>query len=215
MSNSDIQNIKHCNNAIGNFLSSSEQTVEPTKPIIFENSNNILNIDFQNGSDNIKILNFGIYIINFYGQFTSSCQVALFINESPELSTLTFSNSGIISIYQIVKLKKDDKISIRNYISSSSITTIKYSNGIIPESKNINLNIIQIASCNKKCNSSTDSSSDSNDSSTDSSSDSSNDSSSDSSTDSCDSSSEESYSESSSEYYFDDSLSESEINFQL
>jgi hypothetical protein len=195
MSNSDIQNIKHCNNAFGNFISSSEQIIEPTKPIIFKNSNNILNIDFQNGSDNIKILNFGIYIINFYGQFTSSCQVALFINESPELSTLTFSNSGIISIYQILKLKKDDKISIRNYISSSSITTIKYSNGIIPESKNINLNIIQIASCDKKCNSSTDSSSDSNDSSTDSSTDSSND--------------------SSSEDYFDDSLSESKINFQL
>ena len=205
MTNFDIQNIKHCNNAFGNFFSSLEQTIEPIKTIIFENSNSVFNLDFQNGSDNIKILNSGIYIINFYAQFTSSCQIALFINDSPELSTLTFSNSGIISIYQIVKLKKNDKISIRNYISSSSIITIIYSNGIIPESKNINLNVIQIASCNKKCNSSNDSSSNSSNSSNSNDSNDSNDSSTDTSSDS----SSESSSESSSNDYFDDSLSES------
>ena len=107
------------------------------------NSNNVLNVDFENGSDHITILQSGIYIINLCAQFTSACQLALFINDSPELSTITSSNSGIISIYQIIKLEENDEISIRNYSSSTSITTIFYS-----QSKNINLNIIQISSFN-------------------------------------------------------------------
>jgi hypothetical protein len=144
MFNIDFINVTNYTNSFGNFISSLEQIIEPTMSIIFENSNNIINIDFENGTDHITILQSGIYIINLCAQFTSACQLALFINDSPELSTLIFSNSGLVSIHQIVKLEENDKISIRNYSSSDSITTIQCS-----QSNNINLNIIQISSFNK------------------------------------------------------------------
>jgi hypothetical protein len=153
MSNFDFRNVTNYINSFGNFVSSLEQIIEPNKSIIFENSNNVHCIDFEDATDYITILQSGIYIINLCAQFKDACQLALFINDSPELSTITFSNSGIISIHQILKLEKYDEISIRNYSSSSSITTIPYS-----QSKNINLNIIQISSFNNNDESSSDTS---------------------------------------------------------
>ncbi len=141
MSNFDFKNVTNYTNSFGNFVSSLEQIIEPSKSIIFENSNNLHRIDFENATDYITILQSGIYIINLCAQFTGACQIVLFINDSPDLSTLTISISGIISFHQILKLEEHDKISIRNYSSTTSITTIPYS-----QSKNINLNIIQISS---------------------------------------------------------------------
>ena len=113
---------------MSNFLSNIDQTIEPTKSIIFENN-------FYH----ITIIESGIYIINFSGHFTDSCQLILFINNYPELSTLTFSESGLVNIYQVLKLKENDKISIRNNSLYTSIKTILYN-----KSNNLNLNIIKI-----------------------------------------------------------------------
>ena len=113
---------------MSNFLSNIEQTIEPTKSIIFEDN-----------IDHITIMESGIYIINFSGHFTDNCQLILFINNYPELSTLFFSKSGLVSIYQILKLKENDKISIRNNSLSTSIKTILYN-----KSNNLNLDIIKI-----------------------------------------------------------------------
>jgi hypothetical protein len=104
MSNYNFENITNYSNSNRNFYSSLEQTIEPTKMIIFEN-----------GSDYITILESGNYIINLCAHFTSSCQLVLFINDSPELFTLTSSDSGLVSIYQIVKLEKNDEINIHKY----------------------------------------------------------------------------------------------------
>lgn len=132
--------------ACGNFLSSSEQIINPNKPIIFEKCHNICNIDFENETGYIKILNSGIYIINLSAQFINACQIVLYINNYSVLSTLTSSKSGIINIHQVIRLNHDDTISFRNYDSLLPITTITYKNNLTPQSKNINFNIFEISS---------------------------------------------------------------------
>ena len=127
-------------NSFVNFISKSKQIIEPTNAVIFEKSNSIFNIDFKNNTNYITILNSGIYIINLNAHFTNTCNLGLFINNLPDLSTINYSKSGIINIYQIIKLIKNDKLSIRNYDSFNSITTMDYN-----QSNNINFNITQIS----------------------------------------------------------------------
>ena len=132
--------------AYGNFLSNFEQIINPNKPIIFEKCHNICNIEFENDSGYLKILNSGIYIINLSAQFTEACQIVLYINNYPVLSTLTSSNMGIINIHQVIRLNNSDIISFHNYESIIPITTVTYKNRLIPQSKNIDLNIFKISS---------------------------------------------------------------------
>ena len=134
--------------AYGNFLSSVEQIINPNKPIIFEKGHDVRNIEFENDSGYIKILHSGIYIINLFAQFTKACQVVLYINNYPELSTLTSSKSGTINIHQIIKLEKGNEISLHNYDLLFPITTIFYNNKLIPQSKNINFHIYKLSSIN-------------------------------------------------------------------
>ena len=127
----------------GIFLSSSNQIIKPYESIIFENSINLTNIEFNDESEYITILSPGTYIINLTAQFTDTCEITIFINDIPELSTKIYSDTGIINFHDLLKLNKNDKISIHN-TSSSLINTTSYINRLIKES-NIKLNIIQIS----------------------------------------------------------------------
>ena len=108
----------------GIFLADIKQIIKSYESIIFESSINIYNIEFSDDSDYITILSSGTYIINLSAQFTTECNLTLFVNESPDLFTRIYSNSGIINIHELLKLNKNDKISIRN-TSSYPIETKK------------------------------------------------------------------------------------------
>ena len=133
--------------SFGSFYSSEPQTIPPNYPIIFETHGDILNLNFINNSSNIEIVVAGIYICHITCQFGQPCQVAFFINDLPEMSTITSSNSiaNFISIHQILNLKAGDKVSFKNYISHTTITTNTQSSGLINPCPNINLNIWKIA----------------------------------------------------------------------
>lgn len=136
----------------GLFLSYSPQIIEPNETLLFETYSNVLNLGFSKNTDNITIKRSGIYIINLTCQFNEPGQVALFINSNPELSSLTSTSNSLnfITIHQVLNLIKGDKLSVRNYLSSTPLTTIVTSPGNIPESKNICLNIWKIAPEHKK-----------------------------------------------------------------
>ena len=125
-------------NSFGNFISKFKQIIKPTYAIIFEKCDNIVGFDFKNMNNYITILKSGLYIVNLNAQFTDNCHVGLFINDLPDLSTRTCSKSGIINIYQVLNLFKNDKLSIKNN-SLYPITTMNYN-----KCNNINLNITQI-----------------------------------------------------------------------
>ena len=135
--------------AYGTFYSYNQQTVSPNGPVILEKSQNVLNIDFDDNTQFIRIERSGIYVINITCHFDSSAQVALFINETPELSSLTSSN--IVCIHLILTLMKNDELSLRNYLTSSNIITALTTNGLIPETKNVVINLWRIAPVLEKC----------------------------------------------------------------
>lgn len=140
--------------AYGNFFSMSEQTVEPNNAVIFEKHCKKLNLYFEEPSSEIEIMREGMYVINVTCQFVQPCQIALFVNDNPNLNTLTSSNNpnNIVTIHQILALKKCDKISLRNYLSVGPIVTSMPVEGLlIPESKNIVLNLWRIAPLPEHC----------------------------------------------------------------
>ena len=137
----------------GVFYSYCSQTIDPNNKIIFEKKSHILNLGYDDCDHSIKIKRSGMYIVNLTCQFEEPGQIAIFINDNPDLISLTASNNpqNFITIHQIVNLNKGDHLSIRNYLSPYPLTTLIPSAGIIPESKNICLNIWKIAPEPEKC----------------------------------------------------------------
>ena len=137
----------------GMFYSYCPQLIEPNNKILFEKHSNILNLCVEDNSHCIKILRSGMYIVNLTCQFDQPGQLALFVNDNPELSSLTSFNNpqNFVTIHQILSLNKGDILSVRNYLSPYFLTTSISSNGIIPESKNICLNIWKISPEPEKC----------------------------------------------------------------
>lgn len=137
----------------GMFYSFTPQIIDPNNQIILEKQTNILNLCFVDGTSSIKILRSGIYVVNLTCRFEQPGQIALFINDNPELSSLTATNNQFnqITIHQILNLQRCDLLSIRNYLSTNPLTTALPTNGLIPESKNISLNLWKIAPEPDKC----------------------------------------------------------------
>ncbi len=139
--------------AYGMFYSYCPQVIEPNNKIMFEKKSRVLNLRWEHNSPCIKISRAGMYVINFTCQFEQPGQIAIFVNDNPELSSLTSTNNpeNFITIHQVLFLEKHDVISIRNYLTPYPLTTSMPSAGIIPESKNVCLNIWKIAPEPEKC----------------------------------------------------------------
>lgn len=133
--------------AYGTFYSTSAQTVKPNESVKFEKKVSSLNLKLRSNGSGIKVLREGVYVFNITAMFDQPCQVALFINDDPELSTVTASNnpSNTVVIYQVIKLYENDFISLRNYLSSSDITTTLPTSGLIPCSVNVDFTLHRIA----------------------------------------------------------------------
>ncbi len=139
--------------AYGMFYSYCPQLIEPNNNIVFEKKSHVLNLCYEECEQCIKIKRDGIYIVNLTCQFDQPGQICLFVNCNPELSSLTSTNNSqnFITIHQILNLNKGDCLSVKNYLSPYPLTTSMSSSGIIPESKNVCLNIWKIAPEHKKC----------------------------------------------------------------
>ena len=133
--------------AYGSFYSTGAQTVKPNDNIKFEKKVNNLNLKLRSNGNGVKVLREGVYIVNLTAQFDQPCQVAFFINDDPELSTVTASNNptNTVTIHQVVKLYENDFVSFRNYLSSTDITTTVPTSGLIPCSSNVEFSLWRIA----------------------------------------------------------------------
>ena len=132
--------------AYGSFYSTSVQTVKPNESVKFEKKVNTLNLKLKSNGSGIKILREGVYVFNLTAQFDQPSQVAFFINDDPELSTVTGSNNpnNIVTSHQVVKLYENDVVSFRNYLSASDLTT-SVSTGLIPCNSNVEFTLYRIA----------------------------------------------------------------------
>ncbi len=139
--------------AYGMFYSYCPQLIEPNNNMRFEKKSHVLNLRWDECNQCIKIKRDGIYVVNLTCQFEQPGQICLFVNANPELSSLTSTNNpqNFITVHQILNLNKGDCLSVKNYLSPYPLTTSISSAGIIPESKNICLNIWKIAPEHKKC----------------------------------------------------------------
>jgi hypothetical protein len=133
--------------AYGSFYSTGVQCIKPNEPVKLEKKVNNLNLKLRTNGSGIKVVREGVYVFNLTAQFDQPCQVALFINDDPELSTVTSNNNpnNVINIHQIVKLYDDDVVSFRNYLSPYDITTTTSSSGLIPCSVNVEFSLYRIA----------------------------------------------------------------------
>jgi hypothetical protein len=133
--------------AYGSFFSSTSQTVKPNDVVKLDKKVNTLNIKLRSNGSAIKILREGMYVFNLTAQFDQPCQVALFINDEPELSTVVSSSNpnNFVTMHQVLRLYENDLVSFRNYLSLSDITTSVVSSGLVPCSVNVELSLWRIA----------------------------------------------------------------------
>ena len=131
--------------AYGTFYSFTPQTIKPNEAARFEKKTNVLNLRLKLDGDKIKVQRSGMYVVNFMGLFDQPTQLALFINDTPLLSTVVSSNSGnMVTCHQIVHLYCDDVLSLRNYLVPVDVNTVSAS-GLIPNSTNLELSLYRIA----------------------------------------------------------------------
>jgi hypothetical protein len=133
--------------AYGSFYSTSYQCIKPNEPIRLEKKINNLNLKLKSNGTGIKILREGVYTFNLTAQFDQPAQIALFVNDEPDLSTVTSNNNpvNVITVHMIVKLYECDIISFRNYLSTGDISTTMSTSGLIPCSANVELSLWRIA----------------------------------------------------------------------
>ena len=133
--------------AYGSFYSTGVQTVKPNDNIKFEKKVNALNLKLRSNGNGVKILREGVYVFNLTAQFDQPSQVAFFVNDEADLSTVSASDasSNTITIHHVVKLYENDFVSFKNYLSSTDITTSLPTSGLIPCSVNVDLSLWRIA----------------------------------------------------------------------
>jgi hypothetical protein len=132
-----------CNNAYGSFFSIKQQVILKNNNIEFDENINVLNIESNN--NNIKILISGVYLIHFIAYFDQPCQLAIFINNKLDDTSIIACNTynNCIAMHHIYKLNENDTLSIKNFVSYGIITT-SILGGLIPQSKNVELSIHKI-----------------------------------------------------------------------
>jgi len=132
--------------AYGTFYSHCVQIIQPNGLAVFEKRCNVLNLKLKVGGDKIKVSRSGMYMVNFTALFDQPSQVAFFVNDVPELSTVSSSANpnNMVSVHQILKLYDDDVLSLHNYLSPGDINTSGPS-GLIPHSTNLELSLYRIA----------------------------------------------------------------------
>jgi translation initiation factor IF-1 len=111
----------------------AEQT-PATHSMKFDNTVTAYNVDRYGTSSSFYPREDGTYLLFFVCSTDIATQVSLFINglDQPLTTFGTNSGAGQIVMRQILKLKKDDNLSVRNWESINSVRSNLYAGGVQP-----------------------------------------------------------------------------------
>jgi len=131
------------------------QTLQLASPIIFEFNQNNVNIDHKPNTAEIHVRRDGIYAVFLIISTDEASQYTLFINNDPQFQTTVGINSGAGQLVNkhLILMKKDDTLTVRNYVSSKGTVIIPEVIGGTFPSANVKIMIRKIApypNCNNK-----------------------------------------------------------------
>jgi hypothetical protein len=133
--------------AHGCFYSTEAQTVNPSEPIKFQNTQDALNIERGANGQSLYVRRDGLYMCVFHITPDVACQFTPFVNGIPELDRTmgTTNAAGQLTMVMLLPLKRDDHLTLRNYISTTSVTTISQIVGGVVPGANVEIVIRKIA----------------------------------------------------------------------
>lgn len=136
------------------MYSTSVHTVAVGETIPMDNSQYAVNIVFNPVDNSLTVQRDGLYFFSYNIIFDQPCQIAVFVNNVVDLSTVNGNNSGATHTagQQLLRLNAGDKIDIRNWKSNSSITMSFPASGdqTIPTT-NADFTLFKIAPLITKC----------------------------------------------------------------
>lgn len=110
--------------AHASMYSTSVHTVAVGDVIPMDNVQYAVNVVFNPLDNSLTVLRDGLYFFSYNVIFDQPCQIAIFVNNVLDTSTINGNNSGSSPTpgQQLLRLNAGDKIDIRNWKSNSSIT---------------------------------------------------------------------------------------------
>ena len=130
--------------------STIDQTIPTTHSVNFNNDVIMNNIERVSIESPFFIRESGVFIVFFILSVDSACQFSFYINGVLEPLTILGTNSGagqLISRHML-KLKKNDSLTVRNYISTSNSVLSTLYNGGLLIGANLTMLIMKIAPYN-------------------------------------------------------------------
>lgn len=117
--------------AYGSYFNGTLQALVSAGSIFFNTENIILNINHLTDSAEINVRKDGVYLVEFTAQPNQPAQFTFFINGIPQFNTAVGQNSGAGELIgrNLLVLKKDDEVSVKNYFSAMGTITINQSSG--------------------------------------------------------------------------------------
>jgi hypothetical protein len=132
--------------AFGSVYNQHPVCVPVGKAVHFKHNQNLLNVHHKPEHSEVKVERDGTYFVTANLFVDQPCEFALFINDCVERSTVTALNAGasMLNIQQIMRLKKCDVLTLRNYKSTKEVSTYGAAAGCEP-SVSVNLMLYKIA----------------------------------------------------------------------
>lgn len=105
------------------MYSNTNHTVAVGDTVPMDASQFAVNIVFNPVNNSLTVLRDGLYYFSYNIQFDQPCQIAVFINDAPELTAVTGNNSGATTTVgqQLLRLNAGDKVDLRNWKSNSTL----------------------------------------------------------------------------------------------
>jgi hypothetical protein len=126
-------------NSYGSFSSSSHQALTASQTFYWSNNNLLNNMWHTQGSTEIMIKKSGVYDV--FGDVLTDepMQYTLFVNGTPDLSTVSGRDSGASRclMRQFVKLDKGDILTVKNYESNNNIINTALNPGGMQVGQNV------------------------------------------------------------------------------
>jgi hypothetical protein len=115
----------------GSFYNGIVQILPAGGSIYFNNGDIMLNMSHMVDAAEINVRKDGVYLIEFTVQPDQPAQFTFFVNSVPQFGTAVGQNSGAGELIgrNLLILKKDDCVTIRNYFSAMGTITINPSSG--------------------------------------------------------------------------------------